>query len=436
MSDNTPTAPTFGPTHEVVPINGPVDAEVVVPGSKSITNRALPLAALAAGRSVIDGALFADDTEAMLGALAALSVEVEIDRERQRIVVDGGVDWATLAQGPTLVLHSAESGTASRFLTALAAIGHGPIVVDGFESIRVRPIADLLDALRDLGAAVTVDPTTGGLPVTVDGSAVQGRSVSIRGDASSQFLSALMMLGPVMPDGLELELASELVSRPYVEMTAAVMTAFNGHATVGDNSVSVASGGYRGANYTVEPDASAASYFFGAAAVLGGRVRIPGLGSTSLQGDLRFVDLLGEMGAEVASTESATEVLVTRPLVGIEVDLADCSDLVPTLAVVASQATSPSRFTGIGFIRHKESDRIGGVVAELQRCGIDAIEEDDGMVVHPGAVTPATIRTYGDHRMAMAFALLGLAHPGIVIADPGCVAKTFPTFFEALDQLR
>ncbi len=431
---------------EVVPLDGSIDADVVVPGSKSITNRALLIAAMAESPSELSGVLFADDTEAMLGALTALGAELDIDRDQHRVRVVRGVDFAAVKPGT--VLDAKESGTSSRFLVAAAALAAEPVTIDGEPSIRARPIGDLVDGLRQLGAevvpaagaAATPDEDSPTLPLTVDGRGRGGSVVSLRGDASSQFLSALMMIGPLLPGGLVIELSTRLVSVPYVVMTAEVMAAFGATARIeGDDEapiVRVEPGRYSGKEYAIEPDASAASYFFAAAAVCGGRVRIDGLGRHSLQGDLAFVELLGRMGAEVTVADTYSEVRVADALNGIEADLADCSDLAPSLAVVAATAIGPSRVTGIGFIRHKESDRVGGVVAELERCGVGAVEEPDGFTVEPAPVRAAVVETYGDHRMAMSFAVLGLANPGIRISNPACVAKTYPEFFTDLDQIR
>jgi 3-phosphoshikimate 1-carboxyvinyltransferase len=231
-------------------------------------------------------------------------------------------------------------------------------------------------------------------------------------------------------------LTDELVSRPYLDLTVATLAQFGVTArVVDDRRVLVPEARYRSGRIDIEPDASAASYFFAAAAVTGGRVRIDGLGAGTVQGDLRFVDVLEQMGATVRRGDDWTEVEGGAALRGIEVDLADCSDTAQTLAVTATFARTPTRITGIGFIRHKETDRIGAVAHELSRLGIRAEEEPDGLVVHPGRPSPGIVHTYDDHRMAMSFALLGLAHPGIVIADPGCVAKTFPGFWQALDGL-
>jgi len=281
----------------------------------------------------------------------------------------------------------------------------------------------------------------GGVSPAEPGAAVGGTPVElvVRGDASSQFLSGLLMVAPALPTGLRVRVGGRLVSRPYVDMTAAVMRAFGAAATTGtsdgERTWVVAPGGYTAATYPVEPDASAASYFFAAAAICGGRVTVDGLGKDSLQGDLAFVDLLERMGCRVERGATATTVEGTGPLAGIDADLADLSDTAPTLAAVAVFARSPTRLRGIGFIRAKETDRVGNVVRELRRCGIEAEEEDDGLLVRPGTPHPARVETYRDHRMAMSFALLGLRSPGIEIADPGCVAKTFPGYWAALARL-
>jgi 3-phosphoshikimate 1-carboxyvinyltransferase len=227
------------------------------------------------------------------------------------------------------------------------------------------------------------------------------------------------------------------VSRPYLDLTVATMRSFGADVEVPDDrSFAVAPGGYRPTDLAVEPDASAASYFFAAAAICGGRVRVEGLGTATVQGDLAFVDVLERMGAHVERTARWTEVTGTGTLAGVEADLGALSDTAQTLAAVAVFAEGPTRVTGIGFIRRKETDRIAAVVTELRRCGLRAEEEADGFVVHPGAPRPTTVETYDDHRMAMSFALLGLRAPGIRISDPGCVAKTYPGYFADLDRLR
>jgi 3-phosphoshikimate 1-carboxyvinyltransferase len=292
--------------------------------------------------------------------------------------------------------------------------------------------------LEHLGARVEEHGEPDHLPVTVHGSGEPSpRSLSVRGDVSSQLVSGLLLAGPLLGGVLRIDVEGTLVSRPYVDMTLAVLAAFGASAGwASDTTLHVEPGGYRGIAYSIEPDASAASYVLAAAAICGGRVRVAGLGTGSLQGDLGFARVLERMGAEVRIDAAGTEVRGTGPLRGVDVDLRDLSDTAPTLAVVATRATSPTRIRGIGFIRRKESDRIGNVARELRRCGIRVDEEEDGLVVHPGHARPARVETYGDHRMAMSFAVLGLVNEGIDILDPDCVRKTFPRFFEVLDSLR
>jgi 3-phosphoshikimate 1-carboxyvinyltransferase len=261
----------------------------------------------------------------------------------------------------------------------------------------------------------------------------------VRGDVSSQFLSGLLLSGPAMRTGLVARLVGDLVSEPYVDMTVAVMAAFGVEVQRPDDRTWVVEPQtYRATDLAIEPDASAASYVFAAAALLGGRATVDGLGAGSLQGDLGFVDVLEAMGAQVDRGPSSTTVTGHGGLRGLEVDMRQLSDTAPTLAVVAAFAEGPTRMTGIGFIRGKETDRVGNVVAELRRLGVDADEEPDGLTVRPrpGPLRPATIHTYDDHRMAMAFALAGLRSEGVQIADPGCVAKTFPGYWHLLEGLR
>lgn len=410
----------------VEPLAVPPDATVRVPGSKSLTNRALICAAFADGTSTLSGALLADDTEAMLVALVELGIA--IDREGTTLTVEGA--GGRVPEGP-VELHARLSGTTSRFLAPVLAAGAGPYRLDGFEPLRARPMGPVIDALRSLGTDVVEEGRPGHLPVTIGGGARGGR-VELAGHISSQFLSGLLLAGPLFPDGVGVHLTTPLVSLPYVELTRSVMRAFG--ATV--DATTVESGTYVAAGYDIEPDASAASYFFAAAAITGGRVTVEGLGRDALQGDLAFVDLLEQMGAEVVRDERSTTVRGTGSLHGITADLSDHSDTAQTLAAVAVFAEGPTTITGIDFIRAKETDRIAETVANLRRCGIEASEDADGMTIQPGVPRAAAIETHDDHRMAMSFALLGLRVPGIDILDPLCVAKTYPDFFADLDQLR
>ena len=415
-------------------VTGPLDAEVTLPGSKSITNRALVCAALAEGTTVLEGALFADDTEAMLHCLHDLGVGVRLDRAGRRVAVEG---VAGAPSGDGAVLDARMSGTTSRFVLPVAALGRRTVVVDGAPSLRARPMGDLLEVLEGMDSTVVPLGEPGHLPVQIDAEGLTGGTVTVRGDVSSQFLSGLLLSAPCMRDGLHVRVDTELVSEPYVAMTVAVMESFGAEVAVtpGHRDIRVAPTGYTAVErYDVEPDASAASYFFAAAALLGGRVRVEGLGTDSLQGDLAFVDVLERMGAEVHRSPGATEVRGTGTLRGIEVDMADLSDTAQTLAAIAPFADSPTTVSGIGFIRAKETDRIAAVVDELQGLGVDAEELPDGFVVRPGTPHGGSVRTYDDHRMAMSFAVLGLRSPGVRIQDPGCVAKTFPDFWDVLAE--
>jgi 3-phosphoshikimate 1-carboxyvinyltransferase len=419
----------------IEPLPGPVDATVVLPGSKSITNRAYVCAALADGESSLRHALRADDVRAMHDGLRALGIEIRDDGGLDDVVQVIGCAGRPPADVAIVDAHL--SGTTSRFLLPVAALCAGTVRVDGSPPLRGRPMAPSIDALRALGVTVVDAGAPGHLPVDVSGGPVAGGEITISGDASSQFLSGLLLSAPAMRTGLTIHVDGNLVSQPYVDMTVAVMAAFGVAVDRPDpRTWRVQPQTYGGTEYDVEPDASAASYALAIAAIVGGRIRVEGLGTASLQGDIAFADLLGRMGARVEWTDTSVTVHGTGELHGIEADLSHMSDTAQTLAVVAAFADSPTRLTGIGFIRRKETDRIGDVVTELRRAGVRAEEEPDGLVVHPAPVRPAIIETYDDHRMARSFALLGLRTPGIRIADPGCVAKTFPGYWAMLDGLR
>ena len=461
MNDGQATAGA-PPVLEIEPLAAPPDAVVRLPGSKSITNRAVLCAALADGETRIEGALFADDTEAMFDALRALGADLDLDPDAETVTVRGagglpGRDGAA-APGGEVVIDARMSGTTSRFLAPVAAAGDRPVVIDGHPQLRNRPFGDLVEGLRRLGVEVEAPDGPGRLPLRVTGPMRHGEA-ALAADRSSQFLSGLMLAAPLTGAGLSIRLASKTVSRPYVEMTAAVMRAFGAEVETGPDRVRVEGGGYRSPGvYEVEPDATAASYFWAAAAVTGGTVRVAGLNPSSLQGDVGFARVLEQMGCPVDSDDRGLAVTGAplredleaahssiesarrspgAPLRGIEVDLAEMSDTAPTLAVVAAVADGPTAVRGIGFIRAKESDRIAAVVSELRRCGVDASEHPDGFTVSPRqAPAGAVIHTYDDHRLAMAFSVLGLAVGGMKIENPDCAAKTFPDFYRTLDSLR
>ncbi len=419
---------------EIVPLEHPINATVTPPGSKSYTNRALPIAALANGNSLLTGALFSDDTHYMTQALLELGFEIRGDEENNTFSVQGLNGMIPTDAAKVFV---GNSGTTARFLAPLMALGRGTFELDGVPAMQKRPIQPLLEALNTLGARASSIHDTGCPPIRIVANGLRGGNVKMRGDLTSQVFSALLMSAPYFENGITLEVEGELVSKPYLEVTGQTMKAFGIELEIQNfERFIVKPGEYSATHYTVEPDASAASYFFAAAAITGGRVVVPGLGSNSLQGDLNFVRVLEQMGCTVNQTDMQTEVIGTTNLRGVDIDMSQISDTAQTLAAIAPFASSPTRMTGIGFIRRKETDRIGAVVRELQRLGINAIEEPDGMVIHPGIPKPARIQTYDDHRMAMGFAVLGLRARGITILEPGCVTKTFPKFFEVLERLR
>jgi 3-phosphoshikimate 1-carboxyvinyltransferase len=421
---------------EIIPFGGPVDAVVVPPGSKSITNRALLAAALARGTSTLHGVLFADDTEAMIDCVRSLGAVVEPVENTTTVLVTGiGGDLSACDSS----LFVRQSGTTARFLAAVLALGETPIRLDADEAMRRRPMNDVFASIERLGVMVSYEQVAGHLPAVVEGP-IRRRGampvISIDASVSSQFTSGLLLAAPCMPEGLQIHIDGEVVSRPYLDMTVAVMASFGAVVQKPDDrTFIVPPGGYRSQDYDIEPDASAASYFFAAAAICGGTVRVDGLGTNSLQGDIRFVEVLADMGARVAVGDSSITV-TGAALHGVKADFSQISDTAQTAAAVAVFAEGPTTISGIGFIRKKETNRVAAVVSELRRLGVDAIEEDDGFTVNPGATHRATIETYDDHRMAMSMALIGYGNPGVSISDPNCVRKTFPAYFEEMERLR
>lgn len=424
-------------SYAIQPLQQPLDARVRIPGSKSYTNRALILAALAQGESLLEGALWSDDTQFMIGALRALGIVIVEDRQAHTMQVRGCGGKIPAASAKLFI---GNAGTAARFLPPMLSLGQGRYELDGTEAMRKRPIQPLLDALKTLGAQAESVERNGCPPIRVEAKGLRGGTARLPGGVSSQYFSGLLMAAPYAREGIVLEVDGDLVSKPYLEVTAQAMRAFGVelHREAFQKFWVPHGPGYRGCRYVVEPDASAASYFFAAAAITGGRVVVPGLGRKSLQGDLGFVQLLEKMGCGVRQTDDETEVTGPRDgrkLRGIEVDMADLSDTAQTLAAIAPYAEGPTRVTGIGFIRRKETNRVAAVVTELKRLGIHAEEEPDGFTIQPGRPKPGRVETYDDHRMAMSFAILGLAAPGVEILDPGCTAKTFPDFFRVLESL-
>jgi 3-phosphoshikimate 1-carboxyvinyltransferase len=414
----------------------PPRAVVRVPGSKSLTNRALIVAAMADGPSVLTGALDCEDTRVMVEALRNLGIEVEHKPASAWIRVNG---CGGTIPARTAALDVANSGTSLRFLTAMLATGQGTFHLDGTPRMRQRPVADLLTALNGLGADARSDLGTGCPPLTIRASGLDGGYAFVKGDVSSQFLSGLLMALPNSRDITTVEVQGPLVSQPYVAMTLAVMESFG----VGvDNRkfrrFDVRPAQYQGCDFAIEPDASAASYFFALAAITSGIITVEGLGGTSLQGDMGFVDILDYMGCSVAREPGRTTITGGR-LRAVDVDMNALSDTVMTLAVIALFADGVSRIRNVAHIRHKESDRIAALANELRKLGAEVDELPDGLVINPppaGRLRGASIATYDDHRMAMSFAIAGLRIPGVTILDPGCVAKTYPGFWDDMDRIR
>lgn len=413
----------------------PVRGSIRPPGSKSITNRALVCAALAEGTSTLSGALDSEDTEVMIDSLHRLGIQVRRQEEGTKLIVSGCSGNLPASEADLFV---GNSGTTIRFLTALATLGRGTFRLDGVPRMHERPIADLLAALNQLGADVRSEAGTGCPPVIVKANGLPGGKATIRGDISSQFLSGLLMAAPLAQMNVELLVEGELVSRPYVTMTIGVMREFGVEAHFSGLSRFLIAGQqrYRGCEYAIEPDASAASYFWGLAAVTGGEVTVAGLGQRALQGDVAFVQCLEQMGCRVSYNSCGTTVTASAaPLRGIDVNMNAISDTAQTLAVVALFADGPTTIRGVAHIRHKETDRIGDLARELRKLGAKVDEFPDGLRITPAPLHGATIETYNDHRMAMSFALAGMKIPGVTIQNPGCTAKTYPKFFEDLQTL-
>ncbi|MEE4542692.1 3-phosphoshikimate 1-carboxyvinyltransferase [Streptomyces sp. V4-01] len=403
---------------------------VAVPGSKSVTARALFLAAAAEGETVLRRPLLSDDTDGFAEGLVRLGYAVERSADAWRIT--------GRPEGPAVdraEVYCRDAATAARFLPALAAAGHGSFRFDASAQMRRRPVAPLTDALRSLGVDLRHEEAEGRLPLTVLADGIKGGAIELDASLSSQFLTALLLTGPLTAEGLRIHVTG-IVSVPYVEITLAMMRRFGARVTREGDVFTVAPGGYRATDYAIEPDASTASYFFAAAALTGRSATVPGLGADALQGDLRFVEVLRTMGARVEIGHDATTVTGTGRLGGLTVAMRDISDTMPTLAAIAPFADGPVRIEDVYNTRVKECDRLEACARNLRSQGVRVETGRDWIEIHPGTPAPVEIACHGDHRIAMSFAVAGLRTPGTTFDDPGCVKKTFPGFHEFFAGVR
>jgi 3-phosphoshikimate 1-carboxyvinyltransferase len=420
---------------QIMPLARPPRAVIAVPGSKSLTNRALIVAALGENCCTIHNALKSDDTAVMAEALRALGRQVEVFDEGDCITVhpSPGARRIPVEQASLFV---GNSGTSMRFLSAFVCLEAGSYRLDGVPRMRERPIGDLLKALDQLGVRVQCEFGNDCPPVRIESKGLSGGTVTIRGDTSSQFLSALLLVAPFVEGDTSIRLDGTLVSKPYVQMTIEFLRHCGLQLDTADLTRFDIPGWQKFSRreIAIEPDASGASYFWAAAAITGGSVTVPEITRASLQGDVRFVELLKQMGCRVEYCSSGITVH-GRELHGIDADMNDISDTVMTLAVVACFANGPTTIRNVSHIRHKETDRISAVATEIRRIGADVEELSDGLKIVPGLLHGACVQTYDDHRMAMSLALAGLRVPGLVVDNPGCVAKTYPGFWEDLKLL-
>lgn len=429
------------------PVSHPIRKMVVVPGSKSITNRALPLAALADGATTLAGILFADDTWQMINALQTLGYSLQMDQMAHTVHIGGRGKNLPAGNGQTL--SCGNSGTTIRFLAAMLSLGSGDYILDGIARMRQRPIDQLVDQLRVLGADIAYEQAAGFPPIRIKAKGLSGGGCQFSDAKSSQYISAVLMAAPLADNPVTVSLLGPITSEPYVLMTLRMMEQFGVHTQVHDQcgktvsrAIQVPSCVYRSpGTYAIEPDASNASYFLAAGAIVpGSRITVAGLGKNSLQGDVAFADVLGKMGAQVEWLPEG--VTVSAPadgkLRGIDLDMNHIPDMVQTLAVVALFAKGPTHVRNVWNLRVKETDRLAALEAELRKLGAKVETTKDSIHIVPPSgnkLTAASIKTYDDHRMAMAFAIAGLRSSGVRIEDPQCTGKTYPEFFEDLMQV-
>lgn len=414
----------------------PIDWTVTVPGSKSMTNRVLLLAALQKGRITVDGVLFSDDSRVFLGSLQSLGFELQIDEEKKQVILEGCGGEIPKQEAEIYV---GSAGTAARFLTAMLGCSKGTYVINASEQMKKRPMRPLFEQLEQLGAKITYLEEEYFLPVRITGcGATQSKYMELDISKSTQFLSAMLLIAPMFPQGLQIHITSEKKDGSYIRITRQMMETFG--VTVafdGTDYFVPAKSEYYQSQYTVEPDMSAACYFYAAAAMTGGRAQVLGVHMDNTQGDLKFLEVLEQLGCKVQ--EEPEGIVVNGPekgtLKGIQLNMNDFSDQTMTLAAIAPFCQEKVRIEGIGHIRLQESDRLHGIATELTRLGVQCEEEEAAITIYPGVPQAGVVHTYEDHRMAMAFSLIGLMVDGIVIDNPMCCRKTFENYFELLDTL-
>jgi 3-phosphoshikimate 1-carboxyvinyltransferase len=415
---------------EIKPAAG-IKAEVAVPGSKSITQRALIAAALAEGESTLLGPLASEDTEYTSAALEQMGAVIAKEGDRWRVSGNGG-----RVATPPQEIYLGNNGTATRFLTSVAALGSGTFRISGDERMAERPILPLMQALQGWGVDIASINGNGCPPLEIRAKGLAGGKTVLPPGKSSQYLSSLLLVGPYAKQEAELDVEGEILSLPYVIMTLAVMESFGITVEASEtlNSFRIPRGSYRAREYAIEGDASNASYFYAAAAVTGGEVTVPNVPVPSMQGDAAFVALLARMGCQVNKSGDGLTVSGPAELKGITIDMASMPDVVPTLAVVASQARGRTVITNIAHLRIKECDRLHVMAVELAKMGARVQELEDSLVIEgrdeDAPLHGADINTYNDHRIAMSFAVAGLAVPGVRVLGEECVAKSFPDFWE------
>jgi 3-phosphoshikimate 1-carboxyvinyltransferase len=414
---------------EIFPISN-LNATVKIPGSKSITHRALIAASLAEGNSLLKSFLSSEDTLHTLNALREMGIEITIQGDDVSVCGNGGM-FGGLSEKKEIFLGN--SGTSYRLLLSVAALVKKEFVFTGTSRMCERPIGDLVSALNRLGSDISFIEKEGYPPVSINAAGIRGGRVSVSGNISSQYISSLLLAGPYTSEGIEIDIEGELVSRPYVDLTLDVMKSFGIDAAHDEyQHFKVLSGSrYKPKVFVIEGDVSSASYFWGAAAVTGGTVITENIHPlTTVQGDIAFLDILDEMGCAIGRSEDSVMVK-GGTLRGVDVDMESMPDMVPTLAAIALFAEGKTIIRNVGHLRYKESDRIGDTALELRRIGAKIEEREDGLIIHGGQkLSGSEIDPHNDHRLAMSLAVAGLKVPGIRITDEHCVDKSFPSFWE------